>query len=137
MIGLGFLIFFSLLMMRNNMTPDTGVEHLYWSLILRGIGWDYFLFLLLLYHYPLCQEKLVKGAAFTGMMRQLGGSFGIAIITTFITRFSQEHRVNLVAHLDGSKFEVQQRLLLLQKGFMSKGFTSNEALKKAYQLIIQ
>jgi hypothetical protein len=25
------------------------------------------------------------------------------------------HRVNLVAHLDGTKFEVQQRLQLLQK----------------------
>jgi DHA2 family multidrug resistance protein len=102
-------------MMRNNMTPDTGVEHLYWSLIYEELDWDYFLFLLLLYHYPLCQGKIGEGAAFTGMMRQLGGSFGIAIITTFITRFSQEHRVNLVAHLDGSKFEVQQRLLLLQK----------------------
>ena len=68
-------------------------------------------------------------------MRQLGGSFGIAIITTFITRFSQEHRVNLVAHLDGSRLEVQQRVAQLQQGFMSKGFTANEALKKAYQAI--
>jgi DHA2 family multidrug resistance protein len=69
------------------------------------------------------------------MMRQLGGSFGIAIITTFITRFSQEHRVNLISHLDTSKIEVQQRVLQLQKGFMAKGFSSNEALGKAYQVI--
>jgi DHA2 family multidrug resistance protein len=30
---------------------------------------------------------------------------------------------------------VQQRLQLLQKRFMSKGFTANEAMKKAYQAI--
>jgi DHA2 family multidrug resistance protein len=68
-------------------------------------------------------------------MRQLGGSFGIAIITTFITRFTQKHRVDIISHLDASKFEVQQRVLILQKGFMSKGFSSNEALKKAYQIM--
>ena len=137
MIGLGFLIFFFFtLMMRNNMTPDTGVEHLYWSLILRGIGLGLlFVPITTLSLSTLSGKNIGEGAAFTGMMRQLGGSFGIAIITTFITRFSQEHRVNLVANLDGSKFEVQQRLLLLQKGFMSKGFTSNEALNKAYQAI--
>jgi DHA2 family multidrug resistance protein len=44
------------------------------------------------------------------------------------------HRVNLVAHLDGTKFEVQQRLQLLQKDLCQK-FTANEAMKKAYQAI--
>ena len=81
-------------------------------------------------------KNIGEGAAFTGMMRQLGGSFGIAIITTFITRFSQEHRVDLVSHLDGSKFEVQQRIAMLQKGFMAKGFSSNVALKKHIKPLI-
>jgi hypothetical protein len=40
------------------------------------------------------------------------------------------HRVNLVAHLDGTKFEVQQRLQLLQKDLCQK-FTANEAMKKS------
>lgn len=31
--------------------------------------------------------------------------------------------------------EVQQLVLTLQKGFMSKGFTANESLNKAYQVI--
>jgi DHA2 family multidrug resistance protein len=90
-------LFFTL-MMRNNMTPDTGVEHLYWSLIFEGIGLGLLLFLLLLYHYPLCQEKNIgEGAAFTGMMRQ-EEVLSLPLLL-FITRFSQEHRVNLVAHI--------------------------------------
>ncbi|KIA85651.1 DHA2 family efflux MFS transporter permease subunit [Flavobacterium sp. AED] len=137
MVGIGFLIFFFFtLMMHNNMTPNTGVEHLYWSLILRGIGLGLlFVPITTLSLSTLKGKNIGEGAAFTGMMRQLGGSFGIAIITTFITRFSQEHRVNLVSHLDGSRLEVQQRVMMLQKGFMSKGFTANESLKKAYQVI--
>jgi DHA2 family multidrug resistance protein len=137
MVGVGFLIFFFFtLMMHNSMTPSTGVEHLYWGLILRGIGLGLlFVPITTLSLSTLKGKNIGEGAAFTGMMRQLGGSFGIAIITTFITRFSQEHRVNLVSHLDGSRLEVQQRVLLLQKGFMSKGFSTNESLKKAYQVI--
>lgn len=137
MVAIGFLIFFFFtLMMHNTMTPDTGSEHLFWPLILRGIGLGLlFVPITTLSLSTLSGKNIGEGAAFTGMMRQLGGSFGIAIITTFITRFSQEHRVNLVAHLDGSRSEVQQRVAQLQQGFMSKGFTANEALQKAYQAI--
>lgn len=135
MVGLGFVIFFLFtFMMRNIMTPDTGVEHMYWPLILRGVGLGLlFVPITTLSLSTLSGKSIGEGAAFTGMMRQLGGSFGIAIITTFITRFSQEHRVNLVSHLDGSKFEVQQRIAQLQQAFISKGFTPNQALDKAYQ----
>jgi DHA2 family multidrug resistance protein len=137
MVAIGFLIFFIFtLMMHNNMTPDTGVEHLYWPLILRGVGLGLlFVPITTLSLSTLKGKHIGEGAAFTGMMRQLGGSFGIAIITTFITRLSQEHRVNLIANLDRSKVEIQQRVIQLQKGFMSKGFSVNESLTKAYQAI--
>nr|WP_315163863.1 MDR family MFS transporter [uncultured Flavobacterium sp.] len=137
MVGVGFLIFFFFtLMMYDRMTPSTGVEHLFWPLILRGIGLGLlFVPITTLSLSTLKGKHIGEGAAFTGMMRQLGGSFGIAIITTFITRFTQKHRIDLISNLDASKFEVQQRVALLQRGFMSKGFSSNEALKKAYQII--
>jgi DHA2 family multidrug resistance protein len=137
MVGVGFLIFFFFtFMMYSRMTPDTGEEHLFWPLILRGIGLGLlFVPITTLSLSTLKGRSIGEGAAFTGMMRQLGGSFGIAIITTFISRFSQEHRVNLLAHLDPTKTNVQQRIAMLQKGFMSKGFSSNEALKKAYQIL--
>ncbi|GIZ10479.1 MDR family MFS transporter [Flavobacterium sp. UMI-01] len=137
MVAVGFLIFFFFtLLMYNKMTPDTGAEHLFWPLILRGVGLGLlFVPITTLSLSTLSGKGIGEGAAFTGMMRQLGGSFGIAIITTFITRFSQEHRVNLVSHLDGSKLEIQQRLHQLQNGFMAKGYSANEALKKAYQAL--
>ncbi|WP_348798942.1 MDR family MFS transporter [Flavobacterium adhaerens] len=137
MVAVGFLIFFFFtFMMYENMTPDTGVEHLYWPLILRGIGLGLlFVPITTLSLSTLKGKHIGEGAAFTGMMRQLGGSFGIAIITTFITRWSQEHRVNLVSHLDPSKYQVQQQIQGMQQNFMSKGFTSNEALDKAYQAL--
>ncbi len=135
LVAVGFFIFFLFtLMMYNNMTPDTGVEHFYWPLILRGIGLGLlFVPVTTMSLSTLKGKNIGEGAAFTGMMRQLGGSFGIAIITTYITRLSQNHRVNLIAHIDSSSLEVQQRLIQIQRGFIAKGYSLNEALKKAYQ----
>lgn len=137
MVGLGFLIFFFFTFwMYQVITPDTGVENMYWALILRGIGLGLlFVPITTLSLSTLKGKNIGEGAAFTGMMRQLGGSFGIAIITTFISRFTQEHRVNLITHLDVTRYEVQQRITQLQQGFISKGFTSNEALGKANQVM--
>lgn len=137
MVGLGFFIFFIFTFwMHNVITPDTGTEHMFWPLILRGIGLGLlFVPITTLSLSTLKGKQIGEGAAFTGMMRQLGGSFGIAIITTFITRFSQEHRVNLVSNLSMDKLEVQNRVLQLQQGFMSKGFSASEALGKAYQVL--
>jgi DHA2 family multidrug resistance protein len=137
MVGVGFLVFFFFTFwMYTVMTPDTSVDNMYWALILRGIGLGLlFVPITTLSLSTLKGKSIGEGAAFTGMIRQLGGSFGIAIITTGITRFTQQHRVNLVSHLDTSKLEVQQRVQQLQQGFMSKGFTANEALGKAYQAL--
>ena len=137
MVALGFLVFFFFTFwMHNIMTPDTGAEHMFWPLILRGIGLGLlFVPITTLSLSTLSGRSIGEGAAFTGMMRQLGGSFGIAIITTFLARFGQEHRVNLLSKLDITKVEVQDRIQLLQRGFMSKGYSANEALNKAYKVL--
>lgn len=137
MVALGFLVFFFFtFIMRNKMTPDTGTEHFYWALILRGVGLGLlFVPITTLSLSTLKGKQIGEGAAFTGMLRQLGGSFGIAIITTFITRFGQQHRVGLLTHYDASRAEIQQRILQLQQGFQAKGFTPNESLQKAYQVL--
>src|SRR5690606_12798273 len=78
MVAVGFFIFFAFpLWMHNVMTPDTGSEPLFWPLILRGIGLSLrFVPITTLSLSPLKGKYIGEGAAFTGMMRQLGGSFG-------------------------------------------------------------
>lgn len=137
MVAVGFLVFFLFTFwMFNVMTPDTGAEHFFWPLILRGVGLGLlFVPITTMSLSTLKGKSIGEGAAFTGMMRQLGGSFGIAIITTFISRFSQQHRVDAIGHLNNASFEVQQRITQLQQGFMAKGFSANEALAKAHKVI--
>jgi len=137
MVTAGFAIFFVYsLWMYLVMTPDTGIEHFFWPLVARGIGLGLlFVPITTLSLSTLMGKDIGDGAAFTGMTRQLGGSFGIAIITTLIARFHQQHRVDLIPNLSAVDTQVQQRVHALQQMFISKGFAANEALDKAYQML--
>lgn len=133
----GFTIFFIYsLWMYLIMTPDTGAEHFFWPLVVRGVGLGLlFVPITTLSLSTLKGKDIGDGAAFTGMTRQLGGSFGIAIITTFIARWTQQHRVDLLPNITSVHFNVQQRLHGLQQLFISKGYAVNEALNKAYKML--
>lgn len=137
MVAVGFLLFFIFTFwMRSVITTSSGAEHFFWPLLLRGIGLGLlFVPISTLSLSTLKGKNIGEGAAFTGMARQLGGSFGIAIITTFISIFNQEHRANLVSHLDATSYQVQQTVQGMQRMFMSKGYSENEALGKTYKAI--
>ncbi|MDE1900369.1 MAG: DHA2 family efflux MFS transporter permease subunit [Alphaproteobacteria bacterium] len=45
------------------------------------------------------KEKSGKASALYNLMRNLGGSFGISILLSFLTRHTQEHQTYLVQHL--------------------------------------
>jgi DHA2 family multidrug resistance protein len=77
--------------------------------------------------------EIAQGVAFTGMMRQLGGSFGVALISTFMARRDQLHRMDLVSKLNINDPVVQQRVLGLQHQFIVKGEPANIALQKAWE----
>lgn len=135
MVAVGFLIFVGFtLWMYSVMTPDTGSEHFFKPLILRGVGLGLLFVPITTMSLSSLKGKAIgEGAAFTGMLRQLGGSFGIAIISTFLTRFTQSHRVTLVAHEAVYDYESQQRVKQLTAGFMAKGYNLTEATGKAYK----
>ncbi len=133
----GFLIFFIYSLWSHNiLTADTGSEHFLMPLVVRGVGMGLlFVPITTLSLSTLKGREIGDGAAFTGMMRQLGGSFGIAIITTYIGVQNANHRLDLISHLPVDSQMVQGRVAGLQQNFIAKGFTPDIALAKAYQLL--
>lgn len=131
----GFLLFFAYSFWGYKvLTPDTGADAFFWPLIVRGIGMGMlFIPITTLSLSTLTGADIGKGASFTGMMRQLGGSFGVASITTFIAHESMIHRSDLVSNLNIDAANVQNRVMALQQGFIAKGMTPDAALKSAYQ----
>ncbi len=118
------------------LTPDTGKDAFFNMLIVRGIGLGLlFVPITTLALSTLKGREIGEGAAFTGMMRQLGGSFGVAVITTFIARQNMAHRNDLVTKLDVNNPIVQQRVEGLQHSFMAKGMAPDVALNSGYKIL--
>ena len=137
LVSLGLLLFFVYSFWGYNIiTPDTGKAAFFWMLIVRGAGLGLlFIPITSLALSTLKGQEIGQGASFTGMMRQLGGSFGIAAITTFISNQTSIHRAALVSHLDANDLDVQQRIAGMKAMFQAKGFTPDVALQSAYKLL--
>jgi DHA2 family multidrug resistance protein len=119
------------------LTPsDTGSDAFFWMLIVRGVGMGLlFIPITTLALSSLRGQQIGQGAAFTGMMRQLGGSFGIALITTFMSRQNMVHRNDLVAKLDVNNPDVINRVHGMAQNFAAKGMDKVTALNSGYKAI--
>ncbi len=137
LVSAGLVIFFLYsLWAYKILTPNTPAESFWWLLMFRGFGLSLlFIPITTLALSTLYGQEIGQGAAFTGMMRQLGGSFGVAVITTFIARANMTHRVDLISHLRTTNPVVQNRVAMMQHGFESKGMTPDVALKSAYKAL--
>jgi len=116
------------------LSPDTAKGNFFWMLMLRGVAMGMlFIPITTLSLSTLKGRQIGDGAAFTGMMRQLGGSFGIAAITTFMASQNMVHRSDLVSKLDITNPVVQNRVAGAQQSFMAKGAAFNIAQQEAYK----
>lgn len=137
LVALGLFIFFIYSFWGYKLlTPDTGKDAFFWMLIVRGAGLGLlFIPITSLSLSTLKGAQIGQGAAFTGMMRQLGGSFGVAAITTFIANQNMFYRSDLVSKLDINSLQVQQRIAALKANFIAKGMTPDQALASAYKIL--
>lgn len=118
------------------LTNATPSENFFWMLVTRGVGLPLlFIPITSLSLSTLKGPEIGQGVAFTGMMRQVGGSFGVAIITTFMARQNMFHRNMLVSRLSVDDPAVMERVHAMQNGFMAKGMPPNIALQSAYKAL--
>jgi MFS transporter, DHA2 family, multidrug resistance protein len=68
-----------------------------------------------------------KASSMTNLLRNWGGSFGIAFVTTESVRRQSFHQSNLVSHLDSGSQALQQAGHALTGYLMQHGFTKADA----------
>ncbi|HKV08702.1 MAG TPA: DHA2 family efflux MFS transporter permease subunit, partial [Thermoanaerobaculia bacterium] len=129
----GFFCFFLFTWLLSHSTLASGRHNFFWPLILRGVGLGLlFVPLTTMALSNLKGKDIAQGAGLTNMMRQLGGSFGIALVATFIQHRSWTHRVNLLSNLSIYDPAVRERLAATTGGLMSRGSDFYDAQRQAY-----
>lgn len=76
-------------------------------------------------------KDIPQGASLNNMMRQLGGSFGIAIVNTYSARRIAFHRNDLISYLKPDDPATIERLNRYTQYFQAKGSTALEAKQRA------
>jgi DHA2 family multidrug resistance protein len=136
MATLGFIFFFGFTYMLAQSNLQSGEHDFLIPLILRGVGLALlFVPLTTLALGSLKPNDIPQGTGLNNMMRQLGGSFGIALITTYIHLRQGAHRVNLLTHVNIYDPAFNERFQGLKNGFMEKGYPAETAQSLAYRAI--
>lgn len=134
MASLGFLMFFLFTYFLSKANLNSGESDFYLPLIMRGVGLSLlFVPLTTLALGSLEPKDIAQGTGLNNMMRQLGGSFGIAIITTLLHLRQGFHRNVLLSKFDIYNSAFQERMNLLLQNFKSKGYADMDAQQLAYK----
>ncbi len=87
-----------------------------------------------------CEPRAARGATggrLINLARQLGGSFGIAILATYITVHTQIHRVDLIANVYPGQRLVDERVQALTANLIRHGYGPDAAHRGAIALLDQ
>lgn len=136
LITAGALMFAAAAWQLSLITGDSGAHDFFWPLVLRGMGLGLmFVPLTTITLAELSIAELPQGTGLYNFFRQLGGSFGIAGISTLVVRFTAQNRSSLVEHLDTTSPIVVNRVHMLTQGMMAKGADPTTAHQQALILL--
>jgi len=127
-------LFFVFTFMLSKSTLATGQADVLIPLLIRGVGMALlFVPLTTLAIQDLKGPELGQGTGLNNMMRQLGGSFGIAALTTLIHIRQGFHRSNLLSSINPyNPIFVQQKQMYINN-FLAKGHSVLDATTMAMQ----
>jgi DHA2 family multidrug resistance protein len=132
----GIIIFIVFCMMMNKTTLAYGMGNFFWPLVVRGLALSMlFVPITTLAVQDLRGPEIGQGTGLNTMMRQLGGSFGVALITTFVDRRMAYHRNVLSENVNAYNDSLLSRLQGLFHQFVGQGYSPDKAHSMAYEAV--
>ena len=132
----GFFLFFIFTLQLSHSNLSSGESNFFWPLILRGIALSFlFVPLTTVALSQLKGKDIAQGTGLTNMMRQLGGSFGVALAATFVQHRSWQHRHALAAHVSLYDPSVRQTLDAIKQTLLNHGSAAYTAQQQAYGVL--
>ena len=134
--AIGFLLFFGFCFDLSAINLDAGPDYFFWPLIIRGIGMGMiFIPLTTITLADLRNIEIPQGSALSNMIRQLGGTFGTAIMTTYISTRTVFHASRLSDNVSIYNPLSAERIRQYTNLFLSKGDALMTATRKAYGIM--
>ena len=126
---LGSLTMFSL----SSLNLNAGYWDIFWPQIFQGVALSFlFIPLMTLSMAGIPKEKMGNATSIFNLMRNIGGSVGIAIMTTFLARRAQMHQNMLVGNITAGNLKTRRMLQGMQGWFHANGVDQSLASRRAW-----
>jgi len=133
---IGMLVMIAAMHSLGAMSPSTGEASMYWPLMIRSVGTALmFLPLSMATMGPIPKQDISAASGFYNLTRQLGGSIGVALLSTLLERREAFHRAVLVEKLSSNDPQVLARVGAYLHRFVALGFSGPDATASAHKLL--
>jgi DHA2 family multidrug resistance protein len=117
-------------------TLDSGQRDVIWAILTQGVGFScLFVPLSTVALTSIPRHKMADATGLNSLLRQVGGSIGLAVSATLLTRFSSQSRAALVAHVTPSNAAAVERVGQLTRGLAGRGLDATSAHDVAMRAI--
>ncbi|MEN9700386.1 MAG: hypothetical protein RLZZ301_1584 [Bacteroidota bacterium] len=132
----GAIMTFTFLYLLSFASPDSSEKNFYLPFILRGVGMACMMApIISLAIVGLKGKDMTQAVGLSNMIRQLGGSFGIALINVFLTQDNATMRGSLLPYISEHTQAASERLAALKQNFLSRGYSVSEAEALAVKML--
>ncbi len=136
LLGVGIVACAASLLLLGRLNLDIGFWNIFWPQFLQGASLAFlFVPLTTVTMDPISQEGMGNATSIFNLMRNLGGSIGIAAVTTLVARNQQINTNTLGANISPGNPQVQNSLEMLRSMFVSGGADMVTANQRAYSAI--
>jgi DHA2 family multidrug resistance protein len=136
MLVFGALVMASALAMFSTLNPQTSGGDLFWPLVVRSVGTTFmFLPLSMASLGPIPKKDIAAATGFFNLTRQLGGSIGVALLSTLLSRRQAFHQAVLLEKLVANDPLTIERLNALTGAMLARGAGPVEAKQRALTLL--
>lgn len=124
----GAIMTFFFLYILSFSSPDSSERNFYFPFILRGVGMACMMSPILSLAISGLQGKdMAQAVGLSNMIRQLGGSVGIALINVFLVNKNAEVRGNMLSYVTDYSQQTQERIMGIKQRFLMNGYSLQEA----------
>jgi MFS transporter, DHA2 family, multidrug resistance protein len=115
---------------------SVGYWDIFWPQFLQGVSLAcLFVPLTTITMDPIRREVMGNATSIFNLMRNLGGSVGIAAVTTLVARHQQTNLNNLAGDVSGSRLRVQSILQAFRSWFIYRGADPATSTHRAYEAL--
>jgi DHA2 family multidrug resistance protein len=135
-VAFGIVLFAYTAWLMGHYTLATGPHDIVKVLMIQGVAFScLFIPLTTVALSSIPRHRLADATGLNSLLRQIGGSIGLAVMATLMSRFATRAHGSMLAHITTDRPAVMQRMMAMERMLMGRGLTADAAHSTAARIL--